>query len=101
MNQNRFLCLQSLKDIIDEEVEIKNGKKKANKEVHRLTKTTITPRKSNCEKEEKVQEEKIQKAERSDQFNTTAKKTGNSRSIQPQTRILEVNKEMKRSSEQA
>ena len=101
MNQNRFLCLQSLKDIIDEEVEIKNGKKKANKEVHRLTKTTITPRKSNCEKEEKVQEEKIQKAERNDQFNTTTTKTGNSRSIQPQTRILEVNKEMKWSSEQA
>ena len=101
MNQNRFLCLQSLKDINDEEVEIENGKKTANKEVHTLTKTTIAPRKSNYEKEEKVQGEKIQKTERNDQFNTTTMKTGNSRSIQPQSRILEVNKEMKRSSEQA
>ena len=94
MDPHQNFCLQSLKDELDKcddkEVDIDNGKKKTSEKVNRLRKTTITAEKSHIKKEEKAQETKIQKEKKTVKFSPTTSKTSNFRSIESQTRILNV-----------
>ena len=96
MDHHKNFCLQSLKDELDnlndkEADSIENGKKKASKEVYRLKRTSITAEKSHVNiKEEKTQETKIQKEKKTIKFSPTTSKTSHSRSIESQTRILNV-----------
>ena len=94
MDHHQILCLQSLKDAIDDcnnkEVDVNDGKKKTSEEVNRLTKTPITAEKSHIHQEEKVQETKIQKEKKTVKFCPTTSKTGDFGSIESQTRILNV-----------
>ena len=96
MDHDQKFCLQSLKDeldnCVDKEVEIDNGKKKTSEEVNRLTKTPIAIEKSHIDKEEKVQEAKNQKEKKTIKFSPTTSKTCNFRSIESQTRILNLPK---------
>ena len=92
MDHHQILCLQSLKDAIDDcnnkEVDVDDGTKKTNEEVNRLRKTSITAEKSHINKEEKVQEAKIQKEKKTVKFSSTTSKASDFRGIQSQTRIL-------------
>ena len=92
MDQCQNFCLQSLKEAIDDcnnkDVDVDDGKKKTSEEVNRLKKTSITAEKSHFNKEEKVQEAKIQKKKKTVKFSSTTTKASNFRGIQSQTRIL-------------
>ena len=96
MDHHQNFCLQSLKDAIDDcnnkEVDVNDGKKKTSEEVNRLRKTSIAIEKSHIDKEEKVQEAKIQKEKKTVKFSPTTSKTSNFRSIESQTRILNLPK---------
>ena len=96
MEHDQKFCLQSLKDAIDDcnnkEVDVNDGKKKTSEEVNRLRKTSIAIEKSHIDKEEKVQEAKIQKEKKTVKFSPTTSKTSNFRSIESQTRILNLPK---------
>ena len=96
MDHDQKFCLQSLKDeldnCVDKEVDIDNGKKKTSEEVNRLRKTSIAIEKSHIDKEEKVQEAKNQKEKKTIKFSPTTSKTSNFRSIESQTRILNLPK---------
>ena len=92
MEHDQNFCLQSLKDAIDDcnnkEVDVNDGKKKTSEEVNRLRKTSIAIEKSHIDKEEKVQEAKIQKEKKTVKFSSTTSKASDFRGIQSQTRIL-------------
>ena len=92
MDHHQNFCLQSLKDAIDDcnkkEVDVDDGTEKTSEKVNRLRKTSITAEKSHINKEEKVQEAKIQKEKKTVKFSSTTSKASNFRGIQSQTRIL-------------
>ena len=92
MDHHQNFCLQSLKDAIDDcnnkEVDVDDGTKKTSEKVNRLRKASITAEKSHINKEEKVQEAKIQKEKKTVKFSSTTSKASNFRGIQSQTRIL-------------